>query len=258
MSQVTVITPAANTNTGLETETPTPKLTRSEQARINGRNSQGPSTPEGRAKSSRNALKHGLSATVHTVLAFESQPTYTANEDAWVQNLMPADPVELRLVIQIANIQWRLERLVKMETSLLNLALCDNFEHTLSTYAHIDDVGALAAAWSKSAGQGNGLDLLRRYLATLQSQFNATFKTFEKLEARRRDPRRVREIDNPIVPYQRPDLPVPQLEEESLLQNEPKAEAEVEAETGVEAPVPPTAPILKIRNEPNSPTLRAA
>src|ERR1700704_5327301 len=101
----------------------TKKLTHSEQARINGAKSKGPTSPEGKFTSSKSALKHGLTASIHTVLHYESEQGYTQNLDAWVNNLRPADEVELRLVNQIANLQWRLERLAMMETSLLNVEL---------------------------------------------------------------------------------------------------------------------------------------
>jgi hypothetical protein len=47
---------------------PATKLTRAEAARRNGARSCGPTTPEGNARSSQNALKHGLTAQAFTLL----------------------------------------------------------------------------------------------------------------------------------------------------------------------------------------------
>ena len=219
---------------------------RSEQSRINGAKSKGPTTPEGKSKSSKNALSHGLTANIHTVLHFESSAAYTENLDAWVDNLRPVDKVELRVVNSIANLQWRLERLALMETSLLNVEMAESFEDTLANFKYIDDVGALAAAWKASSGKGNGLDLLRRYLATLQNQFNGTFKMFEKLEARRRDPSRIK--NSPFGDeYKRPTF-------DSAIVDEPEPEETIEEPLTTPFEILPAVPQnTPFRDEPSGP-----
>jgi len=219
---------------------------RSEQSRINGAKSKGPITPEGKSKSSKNALSHGLTANVHTVLHFESSAAYTENLDAWVDNLRPADKVELRVVNTIANLQWRLERLALMETSLLNVEMAQSFEDTLANFKYIDDVGALAAAWKASSGKGNGLDLLRRYLATLQNQFNGTFKMFEKLEARRRDPSRLKNAQFEDE-YKRPTF-------DSAIVDDPEPEESIEEPSTTPSEVPSATPeTTPFQDEPSGP-----
>jgi len=51
---------------------------RAEASRRNGAKSRGPKTPEGKARASRNALKHGLRAAKHLVLFAEDQATNAA------------------------------------------------------------------------------------------------------------------------------------------------------------------------------------
>ncbi len=78
-----------------------------ETARVNGAKSRGPATPEGRAKSSRNSLRHGLSAKT-VLLPAESHEQFQLLLDAHIQQFQPASPVEMDLVEAMAVARWRL------------------------------------------------------------------------------------------------------------------------------------------------------
>ena len=68
-------------------------------------------------RSSRNAIRHGMTANEHTVLEAELLEEYDEVRSAF----RPGNKSELRLGGKIANLDWRLERLAMMDTSLLNL-----------------------------------------------------------------------------------------------------------------------------------------
>ena len=104
-----------------ETTQPKPPRTDAqiETSRSNGAKSKGPTTPEGRAISSKNALKHGFAAEINILIAPE-------NSDAWHTHLAgihesyrPTNYAERDLVDQIASIRWRQARLVTIETAHL-------------------------------------------------------------------------------------------------------------------------------------------
>jgi hypothetical protein len=87
-------------------------------ARANGARSRGPKTPQGKARSSRNATRHGLtskSALIHD----EPPETLQSLLDSYVQRFQPRDPVERGLVEVLVASRLRLRRIWAMETSTL-------------------------------------------------------------------------------------------------------------------------------------------
>lgn len=91
-------------------------ILRSETARLNGAKSKGPKTPEGRRRSSLNALKHGLCSS-SAVLSNESQARFNAHRDGYIARFSPADTVELDLVDQLVASSWRLRRALAVESA---------------------------------------------------------------------------------------------------------------------------------------------
>lgn len=93
--------------------------TRSEQARINGAKSKGPITQEGKARSSMNALKTGRYSEQAILLRNESREAFEQLFQELVQRFRPRDAVELRLIRQLATVEWRRERYESMETLIV-------------------------------------------------------------------------------------------------------------------------------------------
>jgi hypothetical protein len=82
----------------------------------------GPKTPEGKKRSSLNALKHGLNAQSDHALEEISKQHGVPYEEVlgeMLRHYAPADPVERQLVQRIARCVWRLSLSASMEERLI-------------------------------------------------------------------------------------------------------------------------------------------
>lgn len=179
-----------------------PTNKKSDSARANGSKSKGPKTDEGKARSSKNAVTHGLTANF-TVLDHESQDDFQILLDAHVDRFQPADDVELELVHAMAITRWRIRRVAELETELLEnkVALCQrDIEGEFDT---IGDAGRAAYAFEKLADDGKAMALLIRYETSLARLYERTSKRLEELQNR---PLR-NEPTEPITPDPKPTSP---------------------------------------------------
>jgi hypothetical protein len=97
--------------------------------RANSQKSTGPVTPEGRAKSSQNALKHGLTGKT-VLLPHEDPALYQSELEDLIQTYQPATDDELRLVQSIHDGGWRIARIQSIEIGILlkgDLELADKY-----------------------------------------------------------------------------------------------------------------------------------
>lgn len=98
-------------------------MTSFRQIAANRRNAQlstGPKTEEGKNRSRRNAVRHGLTA--ETVIdAIESTEDYAAFELAVTSDYDVRTAVERELVLRLASLLWRLRRAIAIETGLFKI-----------------------------------------------------------------------------------------------------------------------------------------
>src|SRR5687768_7702335 len=87
--------------------------------RLNAQKSTGPRTPEGKARASQNALKHGLRARGASVLPTEDPDAYAAFTASIIHSLRPATPLEHELATRVADLLWRLKRVPDAEAATL-------------------------------------------------------------------------------------------------------------------------------------------
>lgn len=131
----------------MSTQLESKRLTPAEAARQNGRKSRGPVTPEGKAASSKNALKLGVYAAHSTLLANEDPAAFERLFAAYARRFRPADPFECSLVRQIVNTDWLISRYESMETCLLDAERAAQqaaleLQHDLRSQAEITTIAA--------------------------------------------------------------------------------------------------------------------
>src|ERR1700723_534854 len=91
-----------------------------EANRRNARLSTGPTTEDGKKRSRRNALRHGLTA--ETVIdALEDAEDYAAFELAVTSDYEARTAVEGELVLRLASLLWRLRRATAIECGLFKI-----------------------------------------------------------------------------------------------------------------------------------------
>ena len=88
--------------------------------RSDAQRSTGPVTEEGKKRSRRNALRHGLTA--ETVIdALEDAEDYAAFEMAVTADYDARSAVERELVLRLASVLWRLRRATAIESGLFKI-----------------------------------------------------------------------------------------------------------------------------------------
>jgi hypothetical protein len=110
-----------------------------EANRRNAANSTGPKTPEGKAASSKNALKHGLTAT-EVLLPNEDADAYDARLQTWLDHDRPTDPGHVAAIERLVYTQIRLDRCTRHETETTK----ERILHAADRF----DADALASAYA--------------------------------------------------------------------------------------------------------------
>ncbi|MBV8905686.1 MAG: hypothetical protein JOZ22_18800 [Acidobacteriia bacterium] len=117
--------------------------------RSNGALSHGPVTPEGKRRSSLNALRHGLTGRV-VVLPSEDLNLYRSFSAGYITALEAKGPVEIGLAQNAADHQWRLNRARSFEEGLLAEAY---FEEPGDIHISVEVHDAPASADPQPAGE---------------------------------------------------------------------------------------------------------
>ena len=158
-----------------------PSELKSETARANGAKSHGPKTAEGKEASSRNAIKHGLTA--HTlILQCESPEDYQAMLAEHIAIHQPVTAPEKELVDQMTIARWRIRRFVAAETDLIDSEMVRNREKVNKEFAPTHSGVHLAMAIRSLADESQALSLMSRYESRLQRVHDKAYAALRELQ----------------------------------------------------------------------------
>ena len=148
-------------------------LRRVQSSKANGAQSKGPSTQAGKARSSLNALRHGLCAKC-IVLDHESRENFLTLLQQHVDHFKPANEVEFGMIEEMCASYWRQRRSWTIETALL--------DKQIALQSGEDGPARMAAAFDTLAALPT-LPLLHRYETRLHLMYQRALRTFTILRS---------------------------------------------------------------------------
>jgi len=151
-----------------------------EANRRNAAKSTGPKTPEGKAVSKMNALRHGLlSETV--LLPDEDADRLEAFREGILQQLKPMGELEELLAHRVVATAWRLQRVARIEVDLLERSRNDVWPpDPLARYGYERDLGY---AFLNDAQGPECFGKLSRYEAALERALYKALHELQRLQA---------------------------------------------------------------------------
>ena len=142
-----------------------------EAARMNGAKSRGPVTAEGKARSSQNALTHGLTAAT-VVLPGESEDRFHALLASMVEAYVPGTDYEVSLVEKMAALTWQQDRLLAIDTETLNVQMQMMAPAVDAETANLSPVTRVTLAYRELSDNSRVLPNLDRHASRIRRQFN--------------------------------------------------------------------------------------
>ena len=169
--------------------------------RANAAKSTGPRTPEGKARSARNACTHGFTASSFAVVRLEELDEIARLKQDAVAVYQPVNSQEMFALEQIAIAQQTMFRAARLESGL--------FTNYLDNYLNRNDVPvspvhpvltadipitraqnrnyALSDGFDRTVKQGNSFVLLMRYKGQAERLYRRAVEDFDRLKALRHE-----------------------------------------------------------------------
>ena len=117
-----------------------PTEAQSDASRQNGKLSEGPVTPEGKAASSANSVKHGLFAKNTVLLKDEDPAEYETFCQQIRDNYIANSEFQVMLVQQLCNTQWRMQRCELREREASDAGDLETAEFWIRNFARMQRI----------------------------------------------------------------------------------------------------------------------
>jgi hypothetical protein len=168
---------------------------RAAASRRNGAKSCGPKTSQGKARSARNALKHGLRAEKFVLLGDEDAAAFAALEDALIEELAPAGALQGLLARRLVVAAWRLERADRIESELF----------AKQGEGDVRGWGRLGLALVRDGNGPRAFDTLLRYRGSAMAELWRALRALKALQAEAARLQEMREAEPDMLPGPQPD-----------------------------------------------------
>jgi len=163
--------------------------------RANAAGSTGPRTPDGKARSSQNARKHGFAAAAYTVPRLEDIEEIAEIREGVIDLYQPTNAQELYAVERIAITQQSMNRASRLEAGTLTICLNDVLNLRERPLMEMDpemygggEPGKqqvknylLAEGFRRSVGASNVIHLCMRYNAQAERLYRRAVQDFERI-----------------------------------------------------------------------------
>ncbi len=150
--------------------------------RLNAQKSTGPRTEEGKQRASLNATRHGLTAQVLTLTPEELKALQLLITD-FEKQYAPANTQEKHLVHMLAQLQYRLHRIMATEHNLFAIGLTENSEFWDVNHPEAQTAFVLAETLRRSK---DPLLTLSIYEQRLMRQYEKVLKMLREVQAERK------------------------------------------------------------------------
>jgi len=177
--------------------------------RENAKKSTGPRTDEGKHRVSRNGLKHGLLSKV-CVIPGEDPADYDKHLSGFQDQYWPSNPFEHALVRQMADAEWRLQRISRLQAAYVTSAVENKREVHNRVYSDRPEPGQEQIVGDVMQHSAADIDRFARYEIQLQRIFMNAYKQLMDFRDRLKNDRQLSnaqaELDrdtNEPTPYRR-------------------------------------------------------